>query len=90
MSTFFCLLQVLKTRMCLRKTGQYNSVMDCAAHIYRELGLRGFFRGYVVNLVGVIPYAGIELATYEVNARRPSQFLPFLRSFPSQKLSFLK
>ncbi|CDS36873.1 calcium binding mitochondrial carrier protein [Echinococcus multilocularis] len=58
-------VEVLKTRMCLRKTGQYSSVVDCAARIYRELGIRGFFRGYVVNLVGVIPYAGIELATYE-------------------------
>eukprot|EP00108_Taenia_solium_P009756 TsM_000031200 transcript=TsM_000031200 gene=TsM_000031200 len=58
-------VEVLKTRMCLRKTGQYSSVADCAAQIYRELGIRGFFRGYGVNLVGIIPYAGIELATYE-------------------------
>lgn len=57
--------------MCLRKTGQYSSVADCAAKIYRELGIRGFFRGYVVNLVGIIPYAGIELATYEVGTLVP-------------------
>ncbi len=60
--------KVLKTRMCLRKTGQYSSVADCAKQIYREVGVRGFFRGYMVNLVGIIPYAGIELATYEVSA----------------------
>ena len=59
--------------------------MDCAAHIYRELGVRGFFRGYVVNIVGVIPYAGIELATYEVShllfSFRSSLFVLFLRFF---------
>nr|CDS29952.1 calcium binding mitochondrial carrier protein [Hymenolepis microstoma] len=58
-------MEVLKTRMCLRKTGQYKSLWDCAGQIYKELGFPGFFRGYGVNLVGVIPYAGIELATYE-------------------------
>uniref|UniRef100_A0A5K3F9C2 EF-hand domain-containing protein n=2 Tax=Mesocestoides corti TaxID=53468 RepID=A0A5K3F9C2_MESCO len=58
-------MEVLKTRMCLRKTGQYSSVIDCAKQIYAELGVRGFFRGYVVNFFGAIPYAGIELATYE-------------------------
>ncbi|KAM7539386.1 hypothetical protein Aperf_G00000058874 [Anoplocephala perfoliata] len=45
--------------------GQYNSVFECAALIYRELGVRGIFCGFGVNVVVVIPYAGIELATYE-------------------------
>lgn len=58
-------LEVLRTRMCLRKTGQYTSIVDCARQIHSELGFRGFFRGYGINLMGIIPYAGIELATYE-------------------------
>ncbi|VDL91280.1 unnamed protein product [Schistocephalus solidus] len=58
-------MEVLRTRMCLRKTGQYSSILDCGRKIYHELGVVGFYRGYFVNVAGILPYAGIELATYE-------------------------
>ncbi|KAA0188459.1 Solute carrier family 25 member 23a [Fasciolopsis buskii] len=58
-------LEVMKTRMCLRKTGQFSSVWDCARAVYRENGFLAFYRGYFVNLLGIVPYAGIELALYE-------------------------
>ncbi len=51
--------------MCLRKTGQYSSIFDCAAKLYREHGVNIFYRGYVPNLIGILPYAGIDLALYE-------------------------
>ncbi|VUZ45207.1 unnamed protein product [Hymenolepis diminuta] len=58
-------MEVLKTRMCLRKTGQYSSMFDCARKLYHEHGLWVFYRGYIPNLVGILPYAGIDLALYE-------------------------
>ncbi|XP_045623015.2 mitochondrial adenyl nucleotide antiporter SLC25A25 isoform X2 [Procambarus clarkii] len=58
-------LEVLKTRLALRKTGQYSSIFDAAKKIYRQEGLRSFYRGYIPNLLGIIPYAGIDLAIYE-------------------------
>ncbi|KAF4524669.1 hypothetical protein B566_EDAN012251 [Ephemera danica] len=58
-------LQVLKTRLALRKTGQYRSIADAAVKIYKAEGFRSFYRGYVPNLLGIIPYAGIDLAVYE-------------------------
>lgn len=58
-------LEVLKTRMCLRKTGQFRSIWHCAHTIYTQHGAHAFYRGYLVNLIGIIPYAGIELALYE-------------------------
>ncbi|GBM92002.1 Calcium-binding mitochondrial carrier protein SCaMC-1, partial [Araneus ventricosus] len=58
-------LEVLKTRLALRKTGQYKSTWDAACKIYRTEGLRSFYKGYLPNLLGIIPYAGIELAIYE-------------------------
>lgn len=58
-------LEVLKTRLALRKTGQYKGIADAAKKIYKKEGLRSFYRGYVPNLLGIIPYAGIDLAVYE-------------------------
>ncbi|EAT44005.1 AAEL004589-PA [Aedes aegypti] len=58
-------LEVLKTRLALRKTGQYSSILDAATKIYRREGLRSFYRGYIPNMLGIIPYAGIDLAVYE-------------------------
>lgn len=58
-------LEVLKTRLALRKTGDYKGILDAAKKIYRNEGLRSFYRGYVPNMCGIIPYAGIDLAIYE-------------------------
>lgn len=58
-------LEVLKTRLALRKTGQYEGIMDAALKIYANEGIRSFYRGYVPNMLGIIPYAGIDLAVYE-------------------------
>ncbi|KAI2666206.1 Calcium-binding mitochondrial carrier protein SCaMC-3 [Labeo rohita] len=57
--------EVLKTRLTLRKTGQYSGMADCAKQILRKEGVRAFYKGYVPNTLGIIPYAGIDLAVYE-------------------------
>lgn len=51
--------------MCLRKTGQFRSIWHCAQTIHHQYGMGAFYRGYFVNLIGIIPYAGIELTLYE-------------------------
>ncbi|KAJ8388751.1 hypothetical protein AAFF_G00129840 [Aldrovandia affinis] len=58
-------MEVLKTRLALRKTGQYSGIADCAKQILRKEGLGAFYKGYVPNMIGIIPYAGIDLAVYE-------------------------
>lgn len=58
-------LEVMKTRLALRKTGQYSSIADAAMQIYKAEGARSFYRGYFPNLLGILPYAGIDLAVYE-------------------------
>lgn len=62
----FLSFQVLKTRLALRKTGQYSGISDCARHIFQKEGATAFYKGYVPNMLGIIPYAGIDLAVYEV------------------------
>ncbi|KAJ6657661.1 hypothetical protein lerEdw1_002162 [Lerista edwardsae] len=58
-------MEVLKTRLTLRKTGQYSGVADCARKVLRKEGIRAFYKGYLPNMLGIIPYAGIDLAVYE-------------------------
>jgi solute carrier family 25 phosphate transporter 23/24/25/41 len=62
------LVQVLKTRLTLRRTGQYRGIADCAGQILRKEGVLAFYRGYLPNMLGIIPYAGIDLAVYEVSS----------------------
>jgi len=58
-------LEVMKTRLALRKTGEFKSIFDCAKTMYSADGLKTFYKGYWPNLFGIIPYAGIDLAVYE-------------------------
>lgn len=62
----FLFSQVLKTRLALRKTGQYSGILDCAKQILQKEGVTAFYKGYIPNMLGIIPYAGIDLAVYEV------------------------
>ncbi|XP_029903853.1 calcium-binding mitochondrial carrier protein SCaMC-1-like [Myripristis murdjan] len=55
-------MEVLKTRL---KTGQYSGMYDCAKKILKREGVKAFYKGYVPNMLGIIPYAGIELTVYE-------------------------
>ncbi|XP_045058358.1 mitochondrial adenyl nucleotide antiporter SLC25A23 isoform X2 [Desmodus rotundus] len=67
---FMAYEQVLKTRLTLRRTGQYKGLLDCAWQIMEREGPRAFYRGYLPNVLGIIPYAGIDLAVYETLKNR--------------------
>ncbi|XP_072538095.1 calcium-binding mitochondrial carrier protein SCaMC-2-A [Salminus brasiliensis] len=58
-------MEVLKTRLALRKSGQYAGISDCAKQILKREGMAAFYKGYVPNMLGIVPYAGIDLAVYE-------------------------
>ncbi|OBS65331.1 hypothetical protein A6R68_06154, partial [Neotoma lepida] len=60
------MMQVLKTRLAVAKTGQYSGIYGCAKKILKQEGFGAFYKGYVPNLLGIIPYAGIDLAVYEL------------------------
>ncbi|CAF0738764.1 unnamed protein product [Didymodactylos carnosus] len=52
-------------RFCLQRTGEYANWFDAIKRIYHMEGLRAFWRGYLLNQIGIIPYAGFDLACYE-------------------------
>ncbi|KAI6205684.1 hypothetical protein M3Y94_00820300 [Aphelenchoides besseyi] len=59
-------LEVLKTRLALRKTGDMTKgFINFAQEMYKKEGWICFYKGYVPNLLGILPYAGLDLAVYE-------------------------
>ncbi|ELK05844.1 Calcium-binding mitochondrial carrier protein SCaMC-1 [Pteropus alecto] len=58
--------QVIRTRLALGKTGQYSGIIDCSKKLLKQEGVRTFFKGYIPNVLSIIPYAGIDLAVYEL------------------------
>lgn len=62
-------LEVLKTRLVLRQTSDHRGIVKCASRILNNEGWRSFYRGYLPNLLGILPYAGVDLAIYETLKR---------------------
>jgi solute carrier family 25 phosphate transporter 23/24/25/41 len=58
-------MEVIKTRLAVGKTGQYKGIIDCGMRVYQKEGLKALYKGYIPNLIGIIPYAGIDLTIYE-------------------------
>ncbi|CAJ0928630.1 unnamed protein product, partial [Mesorhabditis belari] len=65
-------MEVLKTRLALRRSGQLDKgLIRFAYKLYStEGGFKCFYRGYLPNLLGIMPYAGIDLAMYETLRNR--------------------
>ncbi|KAI4820689.1 hypothetical protein KUCAC02_028660 [Chaenocephalus aceratus] len=64
-------MEVLKTRLALRKTGQYSSISDCAKQIFRREGTLCFFiKAISPTCWASSPTQGIDLAVYETLKNR--------------------
>jgi hypothetical protein len=43
----------------------YKGIVDCALRVYREEGIKTFYRGLPPRLVSVVPMIGIQFGVYE-------------------------
>ena len=59
-------MELIKTRLAVAKTGQYKGMLDVAVQCLRQEGPKAFYKGYLPNILGIIPYAGIDLTVYEM------------------------
>ncbi|XP_005388885.1 PREDICTED: calcium-binding mitochondrial carrier protein SCaMC-1-like isoform X2 [Chinchilla lanigera] len=59
-------MEVIKTRLIVAKSGEYSGIFDCIKKLLKHGGVHTFFKGYIPNLLGIIPYAGLDLAVYEL------------------------
>ncbi|KAE9604220.1 putative mitochondrial carrier protein [Lupinus albus] len=60
-------LEVIKTRLqtCANEGGTGPKLVTLTKRMLFQEGPRSFYRGLVPSLLGIIPYAGIDLAAYE-------------------------
>ncbi|KAL6042904.1 Solute carrier family 25 member 25 [Balamuthia mandrillaris] len=57
-------LEITKTRLALAKPGEYSGIADTITKIAKHEGVRALYRGLAPSLIGIIPYAGVDLAVY--------------------------
>lgn len=57
-------LETLKTQM-MSNAGNKRSFMQAVRQLYALGGLRAYYRGLTVGLIGVFPYSAIDMSTFE-------------------------
>jgi solute carrier family 25 phosphate transporter 23/24/25/41 len=58
-------LEIVKTRLAAAPANTYAGIFHCIETIVRTEGPLALFRGLVPALMGVIPYAGVDLAIFD-------------------------
>ncbi|XP_024377247.1 calcium-dependent mitochondrial ATP-magnesium/phosphate carrier protein 3 [Physcomitrium patens] len=61
-------LQLIRTRLqaqSSKSNERYTGMVDAFRHTYRKEGLRGFYKGWLPNMLKVVPSASITYLVYE-------------------------
>ena len=69
----------MKCRLAVAPPGTYTSLSDCLMKITQASGARGLYSGLSPSLIGIVPYAGVDLAVYGTVKDR------WIREHPNQK-----
>eukprot|EP00808_Paulinella_micropora_P016216 g33259.t1 len=66
--TAFCVypLDLVRTRLAVKHQSAYKGAVDCMRQTYLEGGLRGFYTGCSLSVLGNIPFCGIQLGVAEL------------------------
>ncbi|KAK2077684.1 hypothetical protein QBZ16_004530 [Prototheca wickerhamii] len=63
-------LELVRTRLAVCPGGTYGGIIDCATKVMRQEGVRAFYRGIVPSMIGILPYAGVDITTFELLKER--------------------
>ncbi|KAL3162702.1 hypothetical protein ABBQ38_008743 [Trebouxia sp. C0009 RCD-2024] len=63
-------MEVIQTRLAISPVGTYSGILDTFAKIVRQEGYFALFRGITPCMVGIIPYAGLDIAAFELMRER--------------------
>lgn len=62
-------LDMARARMAVTHKEEYATLRQVFIKIYKEEGIRTFYKGYIPTVIGVIPYAGVSFLTYDTLKR---------------------
>ena len=62
-------LDTIRTRLAVSPTNTYNGILHAAYRIRRDEGVAAFYRGLTPSMIGILPFAGVDIALFEVGAR---------------------
>ncbi len=63
-------LELVKTRLAVCPTGTYKGIIDCARKVLKYEGMRSFYRGLLPSMMGILPYAGVDITVFEMLKER--------------------
>lgn len=63
-------LELVKTRLAVCKPGMYSGIIDCARKVLAQEGARSFYRGLMPSMMGILPYAGVDITVFELMKER--------------------
>jgi len=55
-------LEIVKTRLAVSAPGTYTGIPDCLWKVWRNESFLALYKGIGTSMVGLVPYAGIDLA----------------------------
>ena len=59
-------LELVKTRLAVCPGGTYRGVIDTMTKVYAQEGWRAFYRGMLPSMLGILPYAGVDITAFEL------------------------
>lgn len=59
-------LDTIRTRLALAPTGTYRGILHALYRIQRDEGGVAFYRGLTPSMIGILPFAGVDIALFEV------------------------
>lgn len=64
--SFIYPLELVRTRLAVCPSGTYAGIADCARKVASQEGLKAFYRGIVPSMLGILPYAGVDITCFEL------------------------
>lgn len=59
-------LELVKTRLAVCPCNTYSGIVDCIRKVAKQEGVKAFYRGMVPSMMGILPYAGVDITTFEL------------------------
>jgi len=63
-------LDTIRTRLAVSPAKTYSGIAHCAQLIRRDEGFKAFYRGITPSMIGILPYAGVDIALFEMMKQR--------------------